>query len=54
MDMVEKILAHVSEVAERANSGIDSNGSLASIGHDFVSVRHVHDTLIHPTERQSK
>ncbi|KAK6635002.1 hypothetical protein RUM44_000251 [Polyplax serrata] len=52
MAMVEKILEHVSEVADRGNSGIDSNGSLTSIPQDYVAVRHVHDTLIHPTERQ--
>lgn len=54
MAMVEKILEHVSEVADRGNSGIDSNGSLTSIPQDYVAVRHVHDTLIHPTERQSQ
>ena len=54
MAIVEKILEYMSESADRANSGIDSNGSLTSISQDYVSVRHVHDTLIHPTERQSK
>lgn len=54
MAMVERILEYVSETSDKANNSVDANGSASVISQDYVAVRHVHDTLIHPTERQSK
>lgn len=53
MLMVDRILEFMSETSEKANTSADANGS-ASVGpQDYVAVRHVHDTLILPNERQN-